>query len=187
MIGLAASAGGLRALDEVLTALPADLPAALVVVQHLDRRHPSMMASILARHTGLRVKEAEDHDHLEASTVYVAPPDRHLLVNPDGTLSLVQTPLVHFVRPSADLMFESLAASYDGRAIAVVLTGSGSDGSGGVRAIRERGGTVVVQDLESSEHRGMPQAAIETGCADAILPLSAIASALVELVKESSS
>jgi len=140
LIALAASAGGLRALSEVLAGLPREFPAAIVVVQHLDRRHRSLMADILSRRTPLHVKEAEEGDHLSPGTVYIAPPNRHLLVNPDGTLSLSQSELVHFVRPSADLLFESVAASFKDRAIAVVLTGTGSDGSMGVKAIKKMDG-----------------------------------------------
>src|SRR5207249_2587826 len=123
LIALAASAGGLRALSEVLAGLPREFPAAIVVVQHLDRKHRSLMADILSRRTPLHVKEAEEGDHLSPGTVYIAPPNRHLLVNPDGTLSLSQSELVHFVRPSADLLFESVAASFKdrGRAVASIL------------------------------------------------------------------
>lgn len=137
IVALAASAGGLRALSQVLAALPADFPAAIVVVQHLDPRHRSLMAEILSRRTALRVKQAEEGNRLTAATAYIAPPDRHLLVNSDSTLSLTQSELVHFVRPSADLLFESVAASYRDRAIAVVLSGSGSDGAMGVNAIKK--------------------------------------------------
>jgi two-component system chemotaxis response regulator CheB len=182
IVALAASAGGLRALSQVLAALPADFPAAIVVVQHLDPRHRSLMAEILSRRTALRVKQAEEGNRLAAATAYIAPPDRHLLVNPDSTLSLTQSELVHFVRPSADLLFESVAASYRDRAIAVVLSGSGSDGAMGVNAIKKMGGTVIIQDEKTSEFFGMPGAALQTGNVDFILPLDEISSALVTLV-----
>jgi two-component system chemotaxis response regulator CheB len=182
VVALASSAGGLTALSEVLACLPSDFPAALVVVQHLDPRHRSLMAEILSRRTTLHVKEAEEGNHLNSGTVFIAPPNRHLLVNSDGTVSLTQSELVHFVRPSADLLFESVAASYKDRAIAVVLTGSGSDGSMGVGAIKKMGGTVIVQDEKTSEFFGMPGAAIQTGNADFILPLVEISPALVTLV-----
>lgn len=182
VIALAASAGGLTALSRVLSPLPFDFPAAVVVVQHLDPRHRSLMADILSRRTSLKVKQGEEGDALTPAMVYIAPPNRHLLVNPDGTISLSQSELVHFVRPSADLLFESVAASYKDRAIAVVLTGTGSDGAMGVQAIKKMGGTVIVQDEKTSEFFGMPAAAIQTGDADFILPLAEIASALVTLV-----
>jgi two-component system chemotaxis response regulator CheB len=185
VVALAASAGGLAALSRVLSGLPAGFPAALVVVQHLDPRHRSLMADILSRRTSLRVKQAEEGDRLAPATVAIAPPDRHLLVNPDGTLSLSQSELVHFVRPSADLLFESVAASYRGRAIAVVLTGTGTDGAMGVQAIKKMGGTVIVQDERTAEFFGMPAAAIHTGQVDHILPLDEIAPAIITLVTRS--
>ncbi len=182
IVALAASAGGLKAITDVLSALPADFPAAVVVVQHLDPRHRSLMADILSRRTALHVKEAVDTDRVLPGSAYIAPPNRHLLINSDQTVSLTHTELVHFVRPSADLLFESVAASYRSRAIAVVLSGSGNDGAMGVKAIKTTGGTVIVQEPGSSEFRGMPDAAIETGCADFVLPLPEIAPAICALV-----
>jgi two-component system, chemotaxis family, protein-glutamate methylesterase/glutaminase len=182
VVGLASSAGGLTALSQVLSGLPAGFAAAVVVVQHLDRRHRSLMAEILSRRSALQVKQAVHGERLEAGWVYIAPPDHHLLVNSGGFLSLTQTELVHFVRPSADLLFESLAASYKERAIAVVLTGSGSDGEMGVQAIKKMGGTVIAQDEATAEFFGMPGAAVQTGAVDFILPLPEIAPALMTLL-----
>lgn len=182
IIALAASAGGLKALTDVLSALPRDFPVALVVVQHLDPRHRSLMAEILGKRTSLLVKEAREGDTLERGLAFIAPPNRHLLVNPDRTVSLSQSELVHFVRPSADLLFESTAAAYKERAIAVVLSGTGRDGAMGVRAIKKMGGTVIVQDEKTSQFFGMPDAAQQTGLVDFILPLPEIAPALRTLV-----
>lgn len=184
VVAMASSAGGIAAIGQVLMGLPADFPAAIVVVQHLDPRHRSLMAEILGRRTRLDVVQAAEGDRIRPRTVFIAPPDRHLLVNPDGTLSLSHSELVHFVRPSADLLFESVAASYRERAIAVVLTGTGSDGSLGVGAIKKMGGTVIAQDQESAEFFGMPAAAIKSGHADFILRLDEIPSALMTLVAE---
>ncbi len=180
IVALAASAGGLRSLSHVLAALPADFPAAIVVVQHLDPRHRSLMADILSRRTALQVKEAEDGDRVLAGTAYIAPPNNHLLVNGGGTLTLTQTELVHFVRPSADLLFDSTAASYKERAIAVVLSGTGQDGSMGVKAIKKMGGTVIAEN--AAEFPGMPAATFATGCVDFVLPLEEIPGALIKLV-----
>jgi two-component system, chemotaxis family, protein-glutamate methylesterase/glutaminase len=182
VVAVAASAGGLNALSRLLAGLPGDFPAAVVVVQHLDPRHRSLMADILSRRTALQVKQAEEDDELSPGRVHIAPPNKHLLVNPEGTLSLAQSELVHFVRPSADLLFESVAGSFKHRAIAVVLSGSGSDGSMGVQAIQKMGGTVIAQDEATSEFFAMPNAAIRTGSVDFILPLKEIPSALVTLV-----
>ena len=119
---------------------------------------------------------------LDADHVYLAPPDRHMLIKRKGVLTLTDSELVNFVRPSADLLFESVAAAYGDRAIAVVLTGSGRDGALGVTAIKQRGGTVVAQDEASSEFFGMPSAAIKTGAVDFVLPLEEIAPTLTALV-----
>jgi two-component system chemotaxis response regulator CheB len=182
VVGIASSAGGITALNAVLSRLPRDFSVPVLVLQHLDPRHRSLLAQVLARRSILPVQEARDHDELRAAQVYVAPPDRHLLVNSDATLSLTRTELVHFTRPSADLLFESMAASYGPRAIAVVLTGTGSDGSMGVVAIKKRGGTVIAQSESSAEFFGMPSAAIRTGMVDFVLDLDEIPAALLTLV-----
>jgi two-component system chemotaxis response regulator CheB len=142
------------------------------------------MAEILGRRSPLSVKQAEEGDHLAPGVVFIAPPNRHLLINPDGTLSLSQSEMVHFLRPSADLLFESAAASKAERVIGVVLSGTGRDGSMGVTAIKKMGGTVIVQEAETAEFSGMPEAARRTGDADFVLPLEEISQALVTLVME---
>jgi len=182
VVAMASSAGGLHALSRILSDLGAQFPLPLLVVQHLDRRHRSLMAEILSRRTAMAVKQAQDGEIVVAGCAYIAPPDHHLLANRDRTLSLSRSELVHFVRPSADLLFESVAASYGDRAIAVVATGTGTDGAMGVRAIKSMGGTVLAQDEASSEFFGMPGAAIETGSVDFVLSLDEIGPALKALV-----
>lgn len=184
LVVVAASAGGVQALTELVADLPAEFPLAMVIVQHVDPRHRSLLVDILARHSRVTVQAADEGTELQPGTVYVAPPGLHLLVNPDGTLSLSRAELVHFVRPSADLLFESAAASYTDRVIAVVLTGTGEDGANGVRAVHKMGGTVVVQDEDTSEYFGMPGSAIATGAVDVVLPLDEIGPALVTLAVE---
>ena len=176
------SAGGLHALISVVSSLRAEFPAAVVIVQHLDPRHRSMLADILSRHTPLRVKEAEDGEPIAAGAIYTAPPDRHLLVNGDGTLSLSRSEMVHFLRPSADLLLESVAASFKRRAIAVILSGTGSDGSMGVKAIKKMGGAVIAQDPKTAEFPGMPGAAVLTECVDSVRALEEIGPNLAAMV-----
>ena len=183
LIAMAASAGGLAALSRVLGDLPPDLPVPVVIVQHLDPRHRSLMADILRRRTAIQVVEAAEGDRLQPATAYFAPPDVHLLVTSAGCVSLSHSELVHFVRPSADLLFESSAGAYPGRTIGVVLTGTGSDGNMGVRAIGQTGGTVIAQDPATAEFAGMPQAAIDTGAVDFVLDLEEVGPALVALVR----
>jgi two-component system chemotaxis response regulator CheB len=181
LVVVASSAGGVQALTRLVSDLPAGFRLPIVVVQHVDPRHRSLLVEILGRRSALRIEHAEEGTQLAPGTVYVAPPGSHVLVNPDQTLSLSKAALVHFVRPSADLLFESAAASYTDRVIAVVLTGSGEDGANGVRAVKGMGGTVLCQDEESSEFFGMPGAAVATGSVDFVLPLDEIAAALVSL------
>ncbi|MFI5991045.1 chemotaxis protein CheB [Streptomyces sp. NPDC051362] len=182
VVAVASSAGGIYALIELLGGLGADFPVPVLVVQHLDRRHRTVIADVLSRRTELAVKLAEADERIEAGTVYIAPPDRHLLAGPEGVLSLSNSELVHFVRPSADLLFESLAGAYGDRAIVCVLTGSGGDGAMGVDVVKSRGGTVIVQDPASAQFRGMPEAAVATGAVDFVLPLGEIAELIRGLV-----
>jgi two-component system chemotaxis response regulator CheB len=182
IIAIAASAGGVHALSLLLARLPANLGAIVVIVQHVDPRHRSLMPQVIGRQSRLPVVHGQEGMALEPDHVYLAPPDRHLMVKRKGTLTLTDTELVNFVRPSADLLFESVAAVYGARAIAVVLTGSGHDGALGVTAIKQRGGTVVAQDEASSEFFGMPSAAIKTGVVDFICGLEEIAPKLVALM-----
>ena len=162
---------------------PDDYEAAdyATVVLHLDPRHKSLLADLLGRHAHLVVKEAVNGARIEPSTVYIAQPDTHLLVA-DTHLSLTSSELVHFSRPSVDLLFESVAAAYRDRAIGVILTGSGLDGATGIRAIKERGGTTMVQDPSEASHPSMPSHAYATGCVDFKLPLDDIGPALARLV-----
>ncbi|MEU8790244.1 chemotaxis protein CheB [Streptomyces sp. NPDC048643] len=182
VVAVASSAGGIYALIELLGGLGADFPVPVLVVQHLDRRHRTVIADVLSRRTELAVKLAEAGERIEAGTVYIAPPDRHLLTGPGGVLSLSDSELVHFVRPSADLLFESIAGAYGDRAIVCVLTGSGGDGATGVDAVKSRGGTVIAQDPASAQFRGMPEAAVATGAVDFVLPLAEIAALMRGLV-----
>jgi len=181
VIGIATSAGGLSALSQLLSALPPTLDAAILIVQHLDPARPSHLADILGRRTTLPVKQAASEDRLHAGAVFIAPPGSHILVDPEGTISLSHRPPVHFVRPAADRLFESIAGSFGARAVAVVLTGTGHDGATGAQAVKRAGGRVIVQDESTSEFFGMPKSAIDAGQVDLILPLDEIAPALVAL------
>jgi two-component system chemotaxis response regulator CheB len=185
LVVVAASAGGLTALAELLADLPGDFPLPIAVVQHLDPRHPSVLAQILDRRTALRVKEAADADHLTAGVVYIAPADRHVMIGQGRSIELNRSERVHFLRPAADHLFAS-AAKVCGPVIAVVLTGTGTDGAAGIISVKAAGGTVIAQDEASSEFFGMPQAAVETGRVDFVLPLNRIGPALVELAATTS-
>jgi two-component system chemotaxis response regulator CheB len=179
-----ASAGGITAIGEVLARLPDDLDAAVIVVMHLLPEHRSALAQIFDRYTGLVVKTAENGAEVGVGCVYVAPPDVHLILDAGGRLRLDTGPPVHYVRPAADILLASLAGSSAGNCVAVVLSGSGSDGAAGAKAVKIAGGRVIVQDPESSEYGGMPRAAIAAGAADSVLPLAEIAPAIVGYVGE---
>jgi two-component system, chemotaxis family, protein-glutamate methylesterase/glutaminase len=181
VVAIGASAGGLKALMEVLSRFPADLPASVLIVQHLDPRHRSLLVELLQRRCQIRIKEAANDEAIEKSVVYIAPPDRHLLLT-DGKTYLTATAFVHFSRPSIDLLFESVAASMDGKTIGVILTGSGMDGAMGIKAIKEQGGTTIAQDPETAEHNPMPRSAVATGMVDFVLPLAEIAPAIITLI-----
>ncbi|GAB2694971.1 chemotaxis protein CheB [Nocardia thraciensis] len=182
VLAVASSAGGIPALGVLLGAFGPDLPVPVLVVQHLDRHRRTSLAHILARWTTLAVRLAGDQEQIEPGVVYVAPPDHHLLVEPGGVLALTSSELVHFVRPSADLLFESVAGTYGRRAIACVLTGTGSDGALGAQAVKSRGGTVIVEDPETAAFDGMPNAAVATGSADFIVPVEEIGAVVCGLL-----
>ena len=184
VIAMATSAGGLKALSVILNGLPADFPAAIVVVMHLSPDHESLLAEILKYRTHLDVQQAQTGDTLSPSGVFVAPPNRHLSVARGGRLKLSSSSAakVHHARPSAEPLFASVAAIYKTQAIAVVLTGGDGDGGFGVQIIKDNGGTVIAQDRPTSEDFSMPETSIKTGNVDVILPLDEIASKLIELV-----
>jgi two-component system, chemotaxis family, protein-glutamate methylesterase/glutaminase len=183
IVAVAASAGGITALGRVLGGLTSGFSVPVVVVQHLDPRHKTIIAEVLGRRAQLPVKLAEDGERAKPGTIYVAPPNHHLLVEAEGMLTLSSSELVHFLRPSADLLFESVAGSYGPRAIACVLTGTGSDGAMGATAVKARGGTVIVEDPETAEFKGMPEAAVAAGAVDFVLPLDEIATVIRGLVE----
>lgn len=184
VVAVASSAGGIQGLGALLGGLGPALSVPVLVVQHLDPRHRTLLAEVLARRTELTVKLARDQESVEPGTVYLAPPDRHLLVDPEGTIALSDGELVHFVRPSADLLFESVAGAYGPRAIACVITGTGKDGAMGVQAVKSRGGTVIAEDPGSARFPGMPAAAVETGAVDFVLRIDEIAAAIRGLVED---
>jgi two-component system chemotaxis response regulator CheB len=183
VIAIVASAGGLTALSRILEALPSDLEASLLVVQHLQADRPSHLARILGRHTSLAVEEARAGTVPRNGSVYVAPPGTHLLIGIDRRIALSHLPPLHFCRPSGDRLFASLAASFGPSAIAVVLTGTGCDGAEGAGMVRRGGGTVIAQDESTSEFFGMPGAALRAGAVDRMLPLDDIAHTLRMLVE----
>ena len=184
VIAMAASVGGLKALSVILGGLPAGFPAAIAIVMHVSPDHKSLLAEILSARSELDVRQAQSGDVLCHSSVFVAPPNHHLMVISGGILKLSSAfaDKVHYARPSAEPLFASVAEVYQQNAIAVVLTGGDGDGSFGVKIIKEKGGKVIAQDRFTSQDFSMPETSIRTGDVDFILPLEAIAPKLIELV-----
>ncbi|NOU28443.1 MAG: PAS domain-containing protein [Polyangiaceae bacterium] len=176
VVGVGASAGGLEALELLLRAAPTDAGLAYVVVQHLSPDHKSHMVELLSKHTQMPVVAAADGTSIVANRVYLIPPKKHLTVR-DGALHLHDRG--SGLSLPVDLLFKSLALEYGERAAGVVLSGTGSDGVRGVRAIKEGGGLVIVQDPITAKFDGMPRAAISTGHADYIVPVSTIPKTLI--------
>lgn len=179
LVAVGTSAGGLLALSEMLRPLPSSFPG-IVIVQHLDPMHKSQLAALLTRKTSKQVKQAEHGEPILPGLVYIAPPDEHLLVGP-GKIQLAHSHLVHFSRPSIDLLFESVAGMYGSRSIGVILSGSNRDGAVGIRTIKEAGGATVAQDPATAEFKTMPQASIATGCIDFIVSITEMAHVLMDI------
>jgi two-component system, chemotaxis family, protein-glutamate methylesterase/glutaminase len=182
VVVIGTSAGGLSAVAVLLDGLPSAFPVPVVLVLHLSPDRPSLLVDVLARRTRLRVQWAVDGGRLEAGTVHVAPPNHHVVFKADGTLLLVQSPRIHFSRPSVDMLFASAAQAFGSRTLAIILTGTGNDGSDGVPVVHRHGGVVIAQDEASSQFFSMPREAIESGAVSFVLPLSAIAPEICRLV-----
>jgi two-component system, chemotaxis family, protein-glutamate methylesterase/glutaminase len=183
VIGIGASAGGIDALMRIVEQLPPGLPAALCVVLHVPATGRSLLADILARKTQLPVSVPEDGETLRPGRIYVAPPDRHLTAS-GGRLWLGPGPKENGVRPAVDPMLRSLAAAYGEHAVAVILSGALGDGSAGAVAVKQAGGTVLVQDPDDATVPSMPESALAAvGNVDAVFPASEIGSALARLAE----
>ncbi|MGV3592860.1 MAG: chemotaxis protein CheB [Gammaproteobacteria bacterium] len=186
-IAIGASAGALEALSVILPPLPADYRLPLFLVVHVPPDKESLLAEILAAKCRLRVREAEDKIPIEAGTLYVAPPNYHMLVENDGCLSLSSDEEVLFSRPSIDVLFESAADAYGPALGGIVLTGANEDGAAGLRAIVAAGGTAVVQQPALAAAAAMPRAALNACPSARAMSLEAIGAWLQSLHQEGSS
>ncbi|MDR3498781.1 MAG: chemotaxis protein CheB [Parvibaculum sp.] len=179
VVGIGASAGGLDACRKLARALPADNGMAFILIQHLDPTHESMMVDLLAGHTSMTVRQAADGMRIERNNFYVIPPGAYLAVA-GGALHLSQPKARHGARMPFDFLLQSMADDCGPRAVAVILSGTGTDGSTGLKALKEKGGFVIVQDPDEATYDGMPRNAIITGVVDLVLPVDEMADALIE-------
>jgi len=179
VVGIGASAGGLDACTKLLGALPSDNGMAFILIQHLDPTHESMMAELLAHRTSMTVVQATNGMLLERKHLYIIPPGSYLSVS-NGALHLSVPEARHGARLPFDFLLRSLAEEYGERAICVILSGTGADGSLGRRAVKETGGLVIAQDPDEAAFDGMPRNAILTGAVDLVLPLASIPGALLK-------
>lgn len=177
VVGIGASAGGLDACRKLLDAWPAPNGIAFILVQHLDPSHDSMLVDLLASHTRLAVRQAGDGMPIEPDHLYVIPPGRYLSCN-KGALRLSQPLERHGARLPIDFLFHFMAAEFGPRAVAVILSGTGTDGSAGASAIKSKGGLVIAQEPSEAGHDGMPGSAIATGAVDHVLAVAKIPDAL---------
>jgi two-component system, chemotaxis family, protein-glutamate methylesterase/glutaminase len=175
------SSGGLEALKTLLPAFPADFPAPVLVVYHQGARRDRFIIDYLNGLTRIQVREAEEKEPLLPGVVYLAPPNYHLLVEEDRTLTLSTEERVSFARPSVDVLFETAAEAFGPELVGVILTGANQDGSQGLRAVKERGGTALVQNPDTAEMEVMPRAALEAVEVDRVLDLEELGSYLLGL------
>jgi two-component system, chemotaxis family, protein-glutamate methylesterase/glutaminase len=178
---IGASAGALEALSVILPMLPAEFSLPLMVVVHVPPDKRSVLAELFQAKCRIPVREAEDKEPIIGGTVYFAPPDYHLLVEMDKSLSLSSDQPVLFSRPSIDVLFESAADAYGPALIAIVLTGANQDGAKGMHAVIEAGGIALVQNPDSAFASAMPEAAIEMCPSARVMSLQAIAAYLQEV------
>ncbi len=175
VVMMGASAGGMDALKTLLSGLEEDFYLPIVIAQHISAHSDNYLITYLNSHSSLFVKEAEEKEILKNGCVYVCPPNYHLLIEEDKTLSLATFEKVNFSRPSIDVLFETGALSLKKAAIGVLLTGASHDGAYGMGMIHAFGGMTVVQDPETAYVSNMPEAAIKSTPVDYVLPLSDIA------------
>ena len=173
IVVIAAPEGGLAPLRHIVALLPGDCVASLFVVMHIGR-HPSHLPSLLQAAGALPATFADDGVFIKAGHIYVAPPDRHMLLAPD-VIRLSDAEKVHFTRPAADVLFISAARAYGRQVIGIVLSGGGVDGAAGLRTIKASGGTALVQEPDDAAVAAMPRAALRAAHPDASLPIGDIA------------
>ena len=182
IVGIGASAGGLETLEAFFLNMPPDSGIAFVVIQHLSPKHKSIMAALLAKHTRMVIREIEDVTHLEPNCVYLNPPDKNVAIF-NQSLHLMEPVKTGTINMPIDHFFRTLSEDRKERAIAIVLSGTASDGTLGIKAVKGEGGMVIVQDPDTAKYEGMPKSAVETGLVDFILPVEKMPECLLRYIK----
>jgi len=184
MIVMGGSLGGMQSAQSILQALPADFALPIVIVLHRPADDEDILTPLLQRGSALRVSEVVDKEPIERGRIYVAPPDYHVLIEPD-CLSVSVDERVNRARPSIDVLFESAALVYGSRAIGVILSGASIDGARGAAAIAQCAGTVLIESPATALRPDLPAAALAAAAVSMSLPLPQIATALCELARKS--
>lgn len=169
LFGIGSSAGGLEAMRELVAALPMDVPASYVMLQHMSPSYKSVMTELVARQTQLEVEKVTDGVVLRRNVIYITPPNNDIIIA-DGKLRLLPSSVEPPApKPSINRFLMSLAESYGENAMSIILSGTGSDGANGLQAVHEAGGITITQDNDSAKYDGMPRAAVQTGCVDLVM------------------
>jgi two-component system chemotaxis response regulator CheB len=184
MVVMAASLGGLEALKEILSALPADFPVPIAIVQHRTTQVSNHLPAVLGKGSALPIQIARPSDRLQPAHVYLAPPDAHLNVRKNGTFELTDGHKIRHLKSSANPLFDSAAEVFGPHVLAVVLTGGDRDATDGVQSVKRHGGTVIAQDEATSRDFSMPRSAIDTGSVDLVLPIEDIGPTLKRMVMD---
>ena len=183
-IVIGVSSGGMNAMKVMFSLLPKDFHTPIIIVQHISPRSDNQWIKLLNDKSNLHIKEADEKEKIEPGNIYISPPNYHLMIERDKTLSLTIDERVNFARPSIDVLFESAAETYKDKLIGVILTGSNNDGTKGIKRIKECGGLAIVQNPETAESSYMPASAIAAIKPDYILSLEEITNLLITIDKQ---
>ncbi len=183
IVAIGTSSGGPKALKAIIPVIPADFPAAILIVQHMPAGFTKSFAERLDQESAIKVKEAAEGDMMQPGLALLAPGDYHMRIDKDGKVILDQSPTVWGVRPCADHLFQSLAKNFKDRVIGIILTGMGKDGAEGMKEVKKYGGYGIVEAEETALVYGMPGATIQANAYDEILPLHEIPEQLIKLIE----
>lgn len=173
-IVIGASYGGLRALSLLLSGVPGNYTIPVIIVQHRSKDERDLLETVLQQKCEIKIKQADEKEEILGGCVYMAPPNYHLMIEPDRTFSLSIDPSIRFSRPSIDVLFESAAEVYTNKLVGIILTGSNEDGANGIKRIHQLGGFTIAQDPGEANAPSMPLASIRTGAVKQVLTLNEI-------------